>query len=238
MEDLRPQKYKESLRKEEQTLKAELSGDKPEQVSSATGEVGDGPSVQRTATPSEKPAPAARFDSPYRDVLNKMMIQQQRKTQPLESEAQGNDAADGPAAETAAVEPHEPKADLASIQDLTTPEGNKIVIPFGNDSNEIPIGVFGTLDRLARVIMDNPEFRLTISGYTDGYGGIKYNKRISEFRANTVKSYLVGKGADPSKIAAKGLGPENPVASNDTLEGRQANRRVELEIDTGNPENF
>ncbi len=53
---------------------------------------------------------------------------------------------------------------------------------------------------------------------------------VSEFRANIIKSYLVGKGVEPSRISAAGMGPQNPIASNETAEGRSFNRRVEIEF--------
>ena len=52
---------------------------------------------------------------------------------------------------------------------------------------------------------------------------------VSAFRANSIKSYLAGKGVNPSNLTAQGLGPKNPIASNDTQEGREQNRRVEIE---------
>ena len=71
---------------------------------------------------------------------------------------------------------------------------------------------------------------MKIKGYTDARGAVGYNKRVSEFRATTIKSYLVGKGGNPMNIETYGLGPENPIATNETPEGRKANRRVELEF--------
>ena len=55
-----------------------------------------------------------------------------------------------------------------------------------------------------------------------------YNRQLSGVRATVVKSYLVGHGVDPKRIFVSGRGPENPVAANDTPEGRQLNRRVEI----------
>jgi len=60
-------------------------------------------------------------------------------------------------------------------------------------------------------------------------GSITYNLSVSQFRANSIKSYLAGKGVNASHLIAAGLGPKNPLASNDTPEGRQQNRRVEIQ---------
>ena len=72
-----------------------------------------------------------------------------------------------------------------------------------------------------------------VKGYTDSSGTYNFNVKISKFRADTIKSYLVGKGADPLRIKTYGMGPKNPVRSNKTPQGRKLNRRVEIEIHTG-----
>jgi outer membrane protein OmpA-like peptidoglycan-associated protein len=79
-------------------------------------------------------------------------------------------------------------------------------------------------------MLSNPASTIEVKGYTDSTGSYSYNVSVSEFRANTIKIFLVGKGLDPSKIKTVGLGPENPIASNKTEEGRRKNRRVELEL--------
>jgi len=84
-------------------------------------------------------------------------------------------------------------------------------------------------------MVHNPEAKINISGYTDSSGAHSYNISVSQFRANMVKGYLVGKGVDPLKIKALGLGPENPIASNATEKGRQTNRRVEIELNIEKP---
>lgn len=67
-------------------------------------------------------------------------------------------------------------------------------------------------------------------GYTDGIGSVPYNLKLSERRANAVKTYLVSKGVDPSRVYTEGKGKSNPVATNKTAAGRAKNRRVEIEI--------
>jgi general secretion pathway protein A len=111
----------------------------------------------------------------------------------------------------------------------------KIVIYFNHNSNDLPERAYETLDRIADFMVHNPETQININGYTDASGAYSYNLSISKFRANMVKGYLVGKGVEPLKIKASGLGPKDPIASNATEEGRQKNRRVEVELNLDNP---
>ncbi|MBW2410792.1 MAG: OmpA family protein, partial [Deltaproteobacteria bacterium] len=76
----------------------------------------------------------------------------------------------------------------------------------------------------------NPGVKVSVEGYTDSSGSYSYNISVSQFRANTIKSYLVGKGVNPAQITAAGLGPESPIAGNDTEAGRRQNRRVEIKL--------
>jgi outer membrane protein OmpA-like peptidoglycan-associated protein len=69
-----------------------------------------------------------------------------------------------------------------------------------------------------------------IYGNADSTGPAEYNQTLSENRANTVKDYLVSKGLPAEKITKIGNGEEKPIATNDTPEGRQKNRRVDFEI--------
>ncbi len=80
------------------------------------------------------------------------------------------------------------------------------------------------------IMQKYPDMQVELAGYTDSIGGVAYNQKLSERRAVAVKEYLVEKGIDAGRIQAKGYGKENPVASNDTDEGRERNRRVELHI--------
>jgi outer membrane protein OmpA-like peptidoglycan-associated protein len=104
------------------------------------------------------------------------------------------------------------------------------VIFFGNDSNDLSNTAIEKLDRIFEILSDKPEATLMLNGYSDSYGDAAYNQRISEIRANAVKSYLVGKGIDPARIMALGNGAQRFIASNKTREGRRMNRRVEIEI--------
>lgn len=85
-----------------------------------------------------------------------------------------------------------------------------------------------TLEEIATMMQEHPELRLVIEGHTDNVGSAAFNQTLSGQRAAAVVGYLAGKGISSSRLDAKGFGPSRPVASNDTSEGRQQNRRVEL----------
>jgi outer membrane protein OmpA-like peptidoglycan-associated protein len=69
-----------------------------------------------------------------------------------------------------------------------------------------------------------------VEGYTDSVGGDDYNQQLSEHRGTSVRDYLMMQGMQGSSVTAKGFGKTQPVASNETADGRQQNRRVELVI--------
>lgn len=95
----------------------------------------------------------------------------------------------------------------------------------------------GAREKLARVsgiLLAHPGLMLTIEGHTDSVGGDDYNQALSEHRAEAVRDYLVSQGIPADSATAKGFGKTMPVASNDTAEGRQQNRRVELVV-SGDP---
>lgn len=109
-------------------------------------------------------------------------------------------------------------------------KGNKVLIYFNHNSNELPDQSFEMLNQIAEYMLSSPDATISIKGYTDSTGSYTYNISVSEFRANTIKTYLAGKGIDAKRIKTFGLGPENPIATNNTDEGRRKNRRVEIEL--------
>ncbi|MBI3501907.1 MAG: PD40 domain-containing protein [Bacteroidetes bacterium] len=86
------------------------------------------------------------------------------------------------------------------------------------------------LDKIVKLLKDKPEIHVEISGHTDNKGNEKQNQKLSQSRASAVMDYLVKKGISKTRLAAKGYGMSQPVASNDTDAGRQLNRRVEMKI--------
>jgi general secretion pathway protein A len=106
----------------------------------------------------------------------------------------------------------------------------KLVIPFKHDTNEIPPEILVRLDELAGYMLQKTDFDVTIKGYTDALGSSEYNRSLSTFRANVVKSYLTGKGINPNRMRAIGMGDAEPRMANQTPQGRAVNRRVEIEL--------
>ena len=87
---------------------------------------------------------------------------------------------------------------------------------------------YQVLDEVVRSLMAYPEVRVEIQGYTDSVGKASANLALSQRRADSVKQYLVNAGIDPTRVTARGLGEENPLASNTTPSGRAQNRRIEF----------
>lgn len=86
------------------------------------------------------------------------------------------------------------------------------------------------LDRLHELLSENPSIKVEISGHTDNVGGDAYNQELSEARAKSVVEYLIQKGTAEDRLVFKGYGASRPLATNDTPEGRQENRRTEFKI--------
>ncbi len=84
------------------------------------------------------------------------------------------------------------------------------------------------LDGIAQTLIANPSIRIAIAGYTDSSGSERRNTWLSQTRADAVKLYLRENGVPRERMTARGYGPADPVASNDTAEGRALNRRIEL----------
>jgi len=117
------------------------------------------------------------------------------------------------------------------LSKVTLPSSDlKLIIRFHYDESELPEKALDTLDRLAAVMVEDPEMKVVVKGYTDTIGPPPYNKNLSELRANTVKKHLVAKGISPLRIQAVGMGEENPLKPNTTPAGRWENRRVEIEV--------
>jgi outer membrane protein OmpA-like peptidoglycan-associated protein len=89
-------------------------------------------------------------------------------------------------------------------------------------------GAYTTIDRLATVLKDAPDRKVTIEGHTDSVGSDEYNQQLSERRATAVQTALLERGVRSDQITAAGKGETFPVAGNDNAAGRQQNRRVEM----------
>jgi outer membrane protein OmpA-like peptidoglycan-associated protein len=99
---------------------------------------------------------------------------------------------------------------------------------FGFDRADLKPEFKPTLNKVAGVLRDDPNVRISIIGFTDSIGSEEYNQRLSMRRAQATADYLISQGVSQSQILVRGLGEAEPRASNDTAEGRAQNRRVEI----------
>jgi outer membrane protein OmpA-like peptidoglycan-associated protein len=86
---------------------------------------------------------------------------------------------------------------------------------------------FPELQKLVSILKGDPDVQIEVAGHTDNHGGADYNQRLSQQRAESVRNYLVKAGIDGGRVTAMGYGMAQPIATNDTDEGRAENRRVE-----------
>ena len=114
-------------------------------------------------------------------------------------------------------------------------EGIKLVlgensVRFDTNKSTLTPTAKANLDKLVSVFTEYPDTDIVIYGYTDSTGSADYNLKLSQERAASVKSYLSGKGLKSSRFTTTGLGVADPIASNESVEGRSQNRRVEFAI--------
>jgi outer membrane protein OmpA-like peptidoglycan-associated protein len=99
---------------------------------------------------------------------------------------------------------------------------------FKTGSFELLPGARERLAKVSGIVLAYPSLHLQVEGHTDSVGSDEYNQQLSERRADAVRDYIVQQGISAQSIEAKGFGKTDPIASNETTEGRQQNRRVEL----------
>lgn len=103
-------------------------------------------------------------------------------------------------------------------------------ITFNTNQYDIRSDFFPVLDSVAQVLYKFTDTRLQVIGHTDSTGARDYNYNLSNRRAASVSNYLASRGVDQGRLITQGVGPDRPIASNDTESGRANNRRVELQI--------
>ena len=101
---------------------------------------------------------------------------------------------------------------------------------FATGSTKLLKQSYKPLDELVNVLSDNTSLKLKIDGHTDNVGNDDFNMKLSDGRAASVKSYLVGKGISEDRLESEGFGETTPVADNKTSAGRSKNRRVEMKV--------
>lgn len=116
----------------------------------------------------------------------------------------------------------------------TTPISSKLKfesLEFEEGKAGLTTPMYGDLDKMADFLLDNPNFRLRISGHTDSAGREDFNLKLSQDRADIIKEYLVFfGGVEDSRVEAKGFGSSKPIVKEETEADRRLNRRVEFEI--------
>jgi OmpA-OmpF porin, OOP family len=103
-------------------------------------------------------------------------------------------------------------------------------VHFDIDKATLRPGSYEQLTDLFEYLQRHPEIKVEIAGHTDNTGAAAHNLKLSQDRANTIRNYLLKKGIKATQVTAKGYGANDPVADNDTEEGRQLNRRTEVRI--------
>lgn len=103
-------------------------------------------------------------------------------------------------------------------------------ITFATDSAEIASSFYGPLNTLASSFRQYPHNSIEVTGHTDSTGSHRYNLALSQRRAQRVVDYLLAQGVDATRVSSRGLGPDQPLASNASAEGRAQNRRVEVTL--------
>ena len=99
---------------------------------------------------------------------------------------------------------------------------------FRSGSFELLPGARERLAKVSGIVLAYPSLHVAIEGHTDSVGSDDYNQQLSERRAQAVRDYFVQQGINSANVEAHGYGKTEPIATNDTAEGRQQNRRVEL----------
>jgi outer membrane protein OmpA-like peptidoglycan-associated protein len=124
-------------------------------------------------------------------------------------------------------------AEVAALKATSTPRGLVMTLGdvlFDTGKSELNSGASRKMDQLAQFLGEHKDRRVQIDGFTDSVGSDAYNEELSRRRAESVRSALLSRGVEPSRIGTEGYGKAFPVANNNDSGGRQLNRRVEVVI--------
>jgi outer membrane protein OmpA-like peptidoglycan-associated protein len=129
------------------------------------------------------------------------------------------------------------REELAGTGVSVTKVGNNIVlnmpgnVTFATDRSDVQADFYPVLNSVAKVLKEYEKTLIHVTGHTDSTGSHQYNMDLSQQRADSVSGYLAAQGVQSVRLQARGFGPDRPVAGNDTKEGRQENRRVEITLE-------
>ena len=152
------------------------------------------------------------------------------KTDPLDPDTDHGSVKDGPEVYRG-TDPLFAGDDVPKKEELKLEVGKSIVldgIVFQTGKAEITAASAAILEKAFNTLYQNPDIAVEIHGHTDNVGKRNYNMKLSLARAGAVKEYLVQRGIDPRRITSIGFGFDRQIATNDTPEGRQRNRRIEF----------
>ena len=189
-------------------------------------------------------AAAAQAKEAAEKARQEAIAEQQAALQQKEAAVAQSQAAEAEAqkAREAAAKAEEEKAQLRAqlvaqlnsvLQTTDTARGlivNMSDVLFDTGSFTLKPGAREKLAKVSGILLAHPGLMLQIEGHTDSVGSDDFNQRLSEARAGSVRDYLAEEGVPASSITAQGFGKTQPVATNETAEGRQRNRRVEIVV--------
>jgi outer membrane protein OmpA-like peptidoglycan-associated protein len=201
--------------------------------------------AERMKAEAEQAAQEAARQKQEADQARAAALQQQQVAQAAAEQAARDRAAaqaDAEKARQAAAQAEAEKAQLRAqllsqlnsiLQTRDSARGlivNMSDVLFDTGSYTLKPGAREKLAKISGIVLAHPGLNLQIEGHTDSVGGDEMNQSLSERRADSVRDFLAEQGVPGSAISARGFGKTQPVASNDTAEGRQRNRRVELVV--------
>jgi len=171
-----------------------------------------------------------KADDTDADGLSDSQEIQLHKTDPLKVDTD-NGSIDDLAEINRGTDPFNAEDDIPAEEMLTIKESEHIVLEgvvFNSGSADLLLESEEILMKAYNTLKVYPEIKIEIRGYTDNTGSRAFNMKLSQKRADAIRDWLINKGIAPERLTAKGLGPDNPIAPNDTKEGRQQNRRIEF----------
>jgi len=201
--------------------------------------------AERMKQEAEKAAAEAARQKQEADQATAAAVVQQQAAQAAAAAAARDRAAAEAEAQKARQAAAEAEAEKAQLRAQLLAQLNSILqtrdsarglivnmsdVLFDTGSYTLKPGAREKLAKISGIVLAHAGLTLQIEGHTDSVGGDDFNQQLSERRADSVRDFLAEQGVAPSSITAHGFGKMQPVASNDTAEGRQRNRRVELVV--------